>query len=596
VEIAVALEGGAALESGTIFLGEKSVEMKPGTLTYRVEGLSPGQHTIAADGMLKDPSGSHRFLMVTGVVLQEGKAAKAALKLSPVADVDAYCSTCHPPPGESTTWGQKSRDVHQAGSCEDCHTPHRATEHTKYAVAAFDDSNDLCLKCHDSGHAGRSAPVEFCYNCHTLTKSEVERGTAYLSAASRTLPSIKGLRNQKVPESLACTYCHSSDLNKKTMRGVLSHFGTQASKHPVGYNFGDSAETGGEYLSAWDSATAGELDCVDCHDVKLLVDPSKENKATSAPYANHIDPSVTEREGNPFMLKEADIAALCLSCHGAGETFSKADAVLTAHGEKDLAEDDGTPLKTTDCLGCHDAHYSNKAKLFNDGHRGDTAVEMGDAARCADLCHQRGDASGGYDTAGHGKAKSASGKTIALPCSSCHAVNARHEGTGAKMLNFREDAAKSRYGTSVTSICTTCHRGHLPHGKVKGKVVGCLDCHDEHGEGVGGNASMIASQVPPGSEGGEKTLFERAGSKGYDFYRADGAGLCDNAFCHEGVKSATGTAAAPLAGLMKGGRHSGGDQAPGTDCRTCHSHDSPEGSWIGGNANEGKGAKAKGFH
>ena len=140
-----------------------------------------------------------------------------------------------------------------------------------------------------------------------------------------------------------------------------------------------------------------------------------------------------------------------------------------------------------------------------------------------------------------------------------------------KLLAFREDGTVSRYGSPATSVCTTCHGAYLPHGS--GKEVGCLDCHDEHGEGANGNASMIVASLPPDSKEGEKTVF--AAAKGGDFYRADGAGICDNALCHGGVKSKSGTAAAPLKSLMESGGHGGGGQAPGTDCRVCHRHDSP---------------------
>jgi predicted CXXCH cytochrome family protein len=415
--------------------------------------------------------------------------------------------------------------------------------------------------------------------------NEGEDGTSYISAASRTLPTMKSLNAGSAPVSFGCTYCHSDDLNAK-MKGVLTHFGGQMSKHSVGKVRG-GAETQNEYLTTWDTTFLTELDCIDCHDPLLVVDQNPANLALDAPYANHVSPADASRTTNPYMLRNEVMTDLCRGCHGAVPAAwwtlrGKANPpALVDHAETALQESDTTPLVTSDCADCHDSHYSTNSKLFNDGHEGDTAISMGDAAQC-DVCHFRGDANGNYDTHGHGQALSAGGTPMDFSCGSCHNVNSQHDGTNAKMLNFVEDPVLSTFGKSLTSVCYICHSGYEAHTG-GGSNVGCVDCHDEHAEnsGAASNILMIPLDVPNNHGTPDSVFFEDDGSVAgnFDYYRAAGNGICDNQTCHTGVTTATAFPIWPLSGLMTGSEHSGDDQSPNIACNGCHTHDDTISSW-----------------
>jgi hypothetical protein len=632
LEVAVAVEGGGSVDSLDLTLRGRTVTLEKGRKKHLFEDVLPGLYAVtgeAFEGADRSPS-SRLLLGVAGVEVAPGKVASAELVLRRVDDAGRFCSGCHPAPGDSAGKGQIVRDVHASGGtlggpylariekynekvllnrkkgdpfpgligleeqvvdrkgkkikemvygCETCHTAHRETPYTSYTIAPFREGSDMCLGCHGAGHAGQSAGVEDCYHCHTLDAGEVEKGTSHISAASRTLPAMKSLAKGGAPASFGCTYCHSNDLNRDRMKGVLTQFGSQTSKHPVGVDFTAAVETQGEYLSTWDSDTARELDCIDCHDPALLVDQGADNLAGPAPYANHLSPLDPGRAGNPFMLRESDMGAFCRRCHGKGETFAKADAAVTSHDDTTLVEDDGTPLKTSLCTDCHSGHSSSNFKLFRDGRQGGTAIAVSDDKHCSTVCHFRGDADAGFDLGGHGKAVSGrNGIPMRFGCGSCHNVDPRHDGILPKMLNFQEGSGTSLYGKSSTSVCYVCHSAYSPHGGEKGPA-GCLDCHDEHAERSAPGGKMISLNVPNGHAGAEPNSYAK---QGVDFYRADGKGFCDNGTCHAGVTAPDGKAVVPLSGFMKGNRHSGGDREPGSDCRECHSHTSRPGSWLAG--------------
>jgi hypothetical protein len=190
---------------------------------------------------------------------------------------------------------------------------------------------------------------------------------------------------------------------------------------------------------------------------------------------------------------------------------------------------------------------------------------------------------------------SSTGAPLAYACGSCHAVNERHESphTGARasrMLAAEPDPTASSFGTSARSICAPCHQTKFPHNPA-GPSAGCLDCHDEHAEGVGtpGNARMIPRQLPNRRSGAtELVTFAHAAPPAghFDFFVGDsaaphvaGAGFCDNGVCHAGLRSADDTPATPLGTLMTGGHHGGGNQPPLSDCRVCHLHEGAGGSF-----------------
>ncbi|HEY5998073.1 MAG TPA: hypothetical protein VI078_02060, partial [bacterium] len=336
---------------------------------------------------------------------------------------------------------------------------------------------------HDAG--------ESCYNCHTLDERESDPGTSAINRLTRTFPNIKqydGLPPGQVPQHLGCTFCHNDNGHTDRMKPALSHFKGRTSFHPVGFSFaGRGSETNGEYLSSFGSASSGELDCVDCHDLVAAADgrddPETEgidegsdgNAATSRggpadKYPEHGPPA--DPANNPFMVKSvtaaAEYDALCRTCHrsDAPQAVKGVDLQLLAHADgapgRPLRERDGTVLRTSDldgdgvpdtaglavtaqCTACHDTHYSSNRRLFNDGHErrktaegmvADTPVTTGD---CTGLCHYAGDwrnpgEGGSYVKYGHGMAQST-----------------------YKYKGGRPDAR----GTEVTMgyACTACHVG-----------------------------------------------------------------------------------------------------------------------------------------
>ena len=588
VEITVTLPAGAGPAPVSISLGDRVEPLEKGAAGRRIDGLGPGRYVLLAEALTAEG----RLLAAAPVTVGAGETARADLALGRVDAVDEFCAPCHPSPGEGSGAGQVPRDLHVSGvqsgagavTCESCHSLHRPTPSGSFTLAPFREGGDLCLRCHAGGHAGRTAGLEGCLNCHTLNVAEAEPGTSLISAASRTLPIIKSLSGGTVPEDFGCTYCHGGGLARARMRNALADFGAQASKHPVGVDMRTGAETMNEYLSGTARNFPGELGCVDCHDPALLVDQAAANLAGPAPYANHADPAGAGRSDNPLMLRVADRDGLCRSCHGPGAGNAKAVATPPPHGVGAPVEPDGTPLRIALCTGCHNSHSSTNFKLFADGRQGVADVGFLDTRTCTARCHFRGDSDGSYDTRGHGMATGARrGTPMKFGCGTCHASNAKHESERPMMLNFDADPGRSAFGSSVTSVCHVCHGDRKPHAGAGGRAAGCIDCHDEHAEGVqaAGNRAMIPGALPKGGAGGEPTVFAGRGAGALDYYRPSGDGLCDNAICHGGLKAPDGTPFAPLLALMRGGHHSGGDQDPGSDCGDCHRHGDSEGSWTG---------------
>ncbi|HEY6000098.1 MAG TPA: CxxxxCH/CxxCH domain-containing protein [bacterium] len=481
-----------------------------------------------------------------------------------------------------------------------------------------------------------------CYACHTLNETSGAAGTSFINRTSRTVIDMTKANGGTIPAQFGCTYCHNIGSRSK-MRAVLMDFSGKASMHPVGRNFVTGAVTNHEYTSAWATNYPNELDCVDCHDVDGQGDgrddpatPADEsadgNPATSVvskefgtKYPEHGPPAYA---WNPYMLRSVTAAnqydPLCRICHGntappvkgsAAEndvhlnaTATHADGVPAASGGSGpIVEDDGTPLKTTSgggnnqCRSCHDTHYSSKQKLFNDGHEHvngtgalETALDVG--TDCTSTCHYPGDAAGytgdgpGQNTFtrhGHGMATSSTGRTLNFGCGNCHNVSSQHDSPhtdtrAPQMLAAVPDAALSSYGTSQRSICYTCHDTKIAHNP-GGSSVGCIDCHDEHAEGVGAtsNTMMVPRQLPNRTMGPtELTVFEHnSKTTDFDYYISDnsaphvaGAGVCDNGVCHANGSSQDGTRLAPLSTLMTGNHHGGQDQLPLSDCGDCHRH------------------------
>ena len=334
-----------------------------------------------------------------------------------------------------------------------------------------------------------------------------------------------------------CTYCHSR-VGNTAMKEALTHFGLKASKHPVGLNFVGDTETDNEYLSTVGSTTAGEVDCVDCHNPALVDDPGVPS------YVGHVAATAATRNpNNPYMLRSVTVAGqydnLCRGCHGASAPlFKTRDVRVSSHADAvaPIVEDDGTNLVTTtaggfvQCNACHDSHYSGKVKLFNDGKEAGEAAKAIVSTDCTTVCHYSGDASGSHLTDGHGKAQStykyqggvvdftagSNYVTMSYGCTGCHAIIDTSDTSPARKKHVEvptsgtiQDVYKAKYnltanlqawdsgsvyGNPLVGVCFGCHSGYEQHvSRTVGVIGGCQDCHDEHAEGVGvgGNEFMI---------------------------------------------------------------------------------------------------------
>lgn len=470
-----------------------------------------------------------------------------------------------------------------------------------------------------------------CYGCHTLDARQSDPDTSAINMVARTLPQLRASAGGRAPERFGCTFCHSNPGNQ-SMREALTHFGAKPSRHPVGFNFTSGADTANEYLSTIGSATPGELDCVDCHDADLLAPDAAEGS-----YVQHAAVDDPRRAENPLMLlgvaARGKYDGFCRRCHGSAAPPVKGkDVRLVSHADAATApilERDGTPLRTTvaggeaQCTACHDTHYSGKVKLLNDGHEGDVPIVSSD---CTAVCHFVGDPEGNFAKSGHGAARSTytyvAGKVnfgraaelvaMEMTCTSCHQsidtsdtsrgrvphVDRRTEGSpqeryrAAYGLNLPLQMwdAGSSFGNPLVGICYSCHAASDVHKAKEGQSAGCLDCHDEHAEGVGKNVFMIRAATPPAGgyvaaarprAGGERVQYEVTRldpedgrpNDPLDFFRgSDPNGICDVAECHPGYTS--------LEFFMDENLHTDSREDPGSDCGACHRHSGdPAGGW-----------------
>ena len=487
---------------------------------------------------------------------------------------------------------------------------------------------------HDPGAAGG------CYLCHSLDLREADPETSAISAVTRTLPLMKVHNGGRAPERFGCTYCHNDGAAAR-MKGVLEHFrGFWASRHPVGSGFSAAGapDSANEYLSTVGSATPGELDCLDCHDVALVAPDLPDS------YLGHVPPGEGARAGNHTMLRGVGVAGeydeFCRACHvNAGAEVKGTRIVLASHADAGpggpLRESDGTAILATaagggrQCTTCHDTHFSTLVRLFNDGHEGDAKVG---ATNCTALCHYAGGDAGYVDEreneyvrSGHGMPESTykyrggevdyggRRKSMGMSCGACHApLDTGTLGPGRKPHVERtppgatpaeryqrrynislslQDEGVSRFGNPIHGVCENCHAGYAGHpGGEAGGAAGCLDCHDEHAEGTGpDNVFMIPRRSKrEGTYGPATAPRAGTGAVTYAVPRLDPEEGTphdeDTDFFRDDGAGACDSAEchpafSPLADFLSDGEHPGGDQDAGADCGACHRHAEPAGAW-----------------
>jgi hypothetical protein len=528
----------------------------------------------------------------------------------------------------------------------------------RWAAVACAALSQLCARPSPAAHGGLAwSTIEVgcgCYSCHTLDPTEGEPGTSFINTVARTIQLMKSANGGSVPHPLGCTFCHNNNANTR-MKGVLDDFrSSHASRHPTGFNYVSRTASQSYYLSGVGSKIANEIDCVDCHDTALL------DADGSVKHVGHADAAGAARLQNPSMLRNVSAPGqydpLCRLCHStagvnpatvSGTPGKTGGAVITlsSHSSGTITQANGVPLKPGDtaganrlCTACHDTHYSNNVRLFNDGHEGDAPILGSD---CLAVCHYPGDKAGYvsdadnvYTRHGHGRATSTykyrngavdygpSGNyySIALACTSCHApldtsdtsANRKRHNTiptaGAandryvKRFNLSLPVQSfdtgSSFGNPLVGICTYCHGSYDNHTGTAASI-GCQDCHSPHGEGSGSGSNVF--MIPQASrQNGTYAAYQPARHKSgvesvaygverrdpatgnprtgaIDQFRADGAGVCDNLECHGGTAGTIG----PLATLLgAGGSHIAGTQSAGADCEGCHRHNGdPGGGW-----------------
>ncbi len=303
--------------------------------------------------------------------------------------------------------------------------------------------------------------------------------------------------------------------------------------------------------------------------------------------------------------------------------ITEADGTILKTGEGSTV-DGVAEAQTSQCTSCHDEHSSSLVKLFNDGKK-DTAIATDN---CTSVCHYGGDYTDNYNRHGHGKDTTTymvGGiiKDLKKPCTACHGTI---DLTTTNVLTRKKHAEKSPSGTDqekyqkrynltdkpqtadagtpggnpLWGICIGCHSlDKYKEHKTSGGNVGCQDCHDEHAEnsGLNSNVFMIPEKGRPSGTyktptaprtGSEDVLYTTTylnpstmlpRGSGYEFYRADGKGICDNMECH-GTSFVPGGTPGPLGTLMTNSNHTAGNQVAGADCAACHQHSSATGSWI----------------
>ncbi|HEY3488486.1 MAG TPA: CxxxxCH/CxxCH domain-containing protein [Candidatus Deferrimicrobiaceae bacterium] len=481
-----------------------------------------------------------------------------------------------------------------------------------------------------------------CGQCHVMSSSLVEDNTSYLRAGARSIPTMKSLNGNRVPSSKAafgpkgvgCTFCHFNTGSATRMKDVLEQFNGKMSQHPVDrtYTLDNAATTRNVSLSAntnttrwmsnWDNSWTGpanQVGCIDCHDVTNTTSPG----TGPGGYPEHTDASSATRTANPVMLRGGASSwngaishasnSFCINiCHngvGAGTGGYRMGhygwgAFDNAGSTGQLKEPSKAPLRTSNCVDCHETHYSGSQKsLF--GELGDTgrllpsqSTNLVAASNCTNICHNDNT----YVAVGHGRPTSTSGIAMGVVCIQCHDSSLSHRSpTNPKRL-FREDTNKATLTENLASNgldddfdgvvdnpeeaglkrsgesnCSagSCHADrhlHSGSGKINGTPgsASCLHCHDMHGNGVDNNIRMIKSTIMG------KTV--RYWSK-TDYLRADNsatvASLCDNPGCHQKPLGNVGTPGTILHDVSE---HVQANVGPGTDCSGCHSHSSSSGS------------------
>ncbi|MDF1526276.1 MAG: hypothetical protein P1S59_08420 [bacterium] len=502
---------------------------------------------------------------------------------------------------------------------------------SRYRNASFESTLGVCLlilvllglSAPGTLFAGHKLQDSQCYDCHIVGGSIADAvlNSRLIRGGDAMTEIINGGWSTGSP--LPCIYCHDDAPRtvRENMIGVKEDFtAVSISKHPV---------------APYTSNTAGAdatLDCIDCHDVSVVsyvaggsapgttLSPNVHNQNVAAvgwtpepgnlDYRNTYMNASTAASVSP--LNSLNNTFCTKQCHDntTGTGFD-AGQVYHQYNNPVVSLENGSNFFTASqiagCLnetatgsGCHAVHNArSNTDLI-------TAVTWGTSTPIArdncGSCHVFDDggassplprSSSDFATDGHGQVG------IGLNCLNCHDSSIPHfqadgtpsVGDSAGRLTFVLDNTPSGFSTpakSRLSICvsSSCHDGYLEHApSTSGSYpVGCLDCHDPHGYGVGSNIRMMRQQAPIASP----TVTLSYANSGDWYNSAQSSGFtnwaCDSADCHplsvNQIMSTSGTNPAP---------HGGGTGLK-SGCENCHKHQGGEYSWAATGCDQCHGA------
>lgn len=471
-------------------------------------------------------------------------------------------------------------------------------------VAGWGKGGKAALAAHFDNDVSDLAAI--CYDCHTLNAGLADDNTSFINASARTLPTMRQRNGGLTPATLGCTFCHNDPTRTTNMKTAVGPFDGKASQHPVDRPYSKDSYSNVSlgintyttlYLSNWDNTWAvpsSQIGCVDCHDT------------AGAAYPNHPRMDNAVRAANPFMLRGGAASwsaadnhasnAFCLQvCHGRSAAapsgwrmghvgWGSYDNTYGGMPDNTLKEHDGTPLKTSKCVDCHETHSSSvKPDLMGENRQ---SLQNIDPANCTNICHQ----DSVFLSRGHGKTG------ISLVCANCHNASVSHRDlsnpkrlTGGEApakaslaQNFAsngiddnfdgviDDSLEAALQYSAESNCSaTCHSDKHVHQGTIGSTSGsasCLHCHDPHGKGVDNNIKMV-----------RRTVMGRATNywtSGVDLFRGDNTSICDNPNCHAKPLGNTSTPGTILGDVQE---HKDANVGAGTVCTSCHNHSSTTG-------------------
>ncbi|MDT8396295.1 MAG: CxxxxCH/CxxCH domain-containing protein, partial [bacterium] len=440
-----------------------------------------------------------------------------------------------------------------------------------------------------------------CSDCHSVGggRDSVVLYTRLLKKDLRVVEILSNPDNTWSPgQPIPCVYCHDADTVRTNMVGIKSHFSDLSfSKHPV------------NYLTSSTGSAEADLKCVDCHATSTTayvtggaspLDPNihgvDTNSVSWTGGTGALDVSATYPSVGATMLDPSNTGGntLCTQiCHDAGQTGYASGKVAHAvtvplvsleYGSSFASQPAGC-LDEGNLTGCHSPHNSTEstALITIDRNLAGDPVTPKDCGICHSFDDPPSDrASSDYYLAGHGKFQAT------VTCTDCHDPAKPHfnpnGSSSGNRLNFVEDTNLSQISDppkSVLSNCVSsnCHAGKGAHSTDQVNV-GCLDCHDPHGYGVGSNIAMVR-RVPPVSAPATSLYFETAGAY-YDSstYALDGVysnAICDNEDCHS-VIGGPGNISNLMNTALGGPKHTGGTGIL-SGCEDCHIHDDAGGSF-----------------